>query len=91
VEHGLRLLIRKGLVAKNYTKAGIYFSTNRHAGKVLEYMTSEYARRCAEISEWIAGRFQPMSDDELREFIHDNLGRWGAEFTHESLLWEEME
>ena len=91
VELGLRLLIQKGLVAKNYTKAGIYFSANRHAGKFLEYMTSEYARRCAEISKWIAGRFQPMSDDELREFIHENLGRWGAEFTRESVLWEEME
>jgi hypothetical protein len=91
VEHGLRLLIRKGLVTKNYTKAGIYFSASKHAKRFLEYFTSEYARRCAEISKWIAGRFQPMSDDQLREFIHDNLSRWGAEFTRESVLWEEME
>lgn len=91
VEHGLQLLVRKGLVTKNYTKAGIYFSATQHARKFLEYLTSEYAKRCADISKWIAGRFQPMSDDELREFIHENLGRWGAEFTRESVLWEEME
>ena len=91
VEHGLQLLIRKGLVTKNYTKAGIYFSATPHAGKFLQYLTSEYAKRCADISKWIAGRFQPMSDDQLREFIHENLGRWGTEFTRESVLWEEME
>jgi hypothetical protein len=91
VEHGLKLLIQKGLVTKNYTKSGIYFSANKHAGKFLEYLTSEYAKRCGVISKWIAGRFQPMSDDELRQFIHENLGRWGAEFTRESVLWEEME
>lgn len=91
VAHGLQLLVRKGLVTKNYTKAGIYFSTTQHARKFLDYLTSVYAKRCADISKWIAGRFQPMSDDELREFIYENLGRWGAEFTRESVLWEEME
>ena len=91
VEHGLRLLIRKGLVTKNYTKAGIYFAATTFAKPFLEYFKSAYALRCAEISKWIAGRFQPMSDDELREFIYENLGRWGAEFTRESVLWEEME
>jgi hypothetical protein len=91
VEHGLLLLIRKGLVTRNYTKAGIYFSATTHTKRFLEYLTSEYAKRCAEVSKWIAGRFQPMGDDELREFIHENLGRWGAEFTRESVLWEEME
>lgn len=91
VEHGLRLLIRKGLVSKNYTKAGIYFTVTKFASPFLEYFKSSYAGRCREISKWIAGRFQPLNDDELREFIHENLGRWGTEFTRESVLWEEME
>lgn len=91
MEHGLLLLIRKGLVTKSYTKSGIYYSATTHAHGFLKYMTSEYAKRCAEISMWIAGRFQLMGDDELREFIHENLGRWGAEFTRESELWEEMD
>jgi len=91
VEHGLRLLLRKGLVTKSYAKAGIYFSATKHAKSFLAYFKSPYAMRCGEISKWIAGRFQPMTDDELREFIHENLGRWGAEFTRESVLWEEME
>jgi len=91
VEQGLRMLIRKGLVTKSYTKAGIYFTVTAFAKPFLAYFKSAYAVRCGEISKWIVGRFQPMTDDELREFIHENLGRWGAEFTRESVLWEEME
>ena len=91
VEQGLRLLTRKGLVTRNYTKAGIYFAATKFAKPFLVYFKSSYALRCGEISKWIAGRFQPLGDDELREFIHENLGRWGAEFTRESVLWEEME
>lgn len=91
VEHGLHLLIRKRLVTKNYTSAGIYFAATKFAKPFLDYFKSSYAVRCMEISKWIAGQFQPMSDDDLREFVHENLGRWGAEFTHDSVLWEEME
>lgn len=91
VEHGLKLLVQKGLVSKTFTKAGICFAATKHAKPFLTYFKSTYATRCGDISKWIAERFQPMSDDELREFIHENLGRWGAEFMRESVLWEEME
>ena len=91
VEHGLHLLVRKQLVTKSYTSAGIYFAATKFAEPFLDYFKSGYAIRCTEISKWIAEQFQPMSDDELREFIHQNLGRWGAEFVRESVLWEEME
>ena len=91
VEQGLRLLVRKRLVTKTYTSAGIYFAATKFVEPFLNYFKSGYSVRCAEISKWIAEQFQPMSDDELREFIHENLGRWGAEFTRESVLWEEIE
>jgi hypothetical protein len=91
VERGIQLLIRKGLVTKCYTTRGIYFAATQYAKPFLEYFKSDYALRCVEISTWIAGRFQPLSNDELREFIQTNLGRWGTEFTRESLLWEEMQ
>jgi hypothetical protein len=91
VEHGLHLLVRKRLVTKNYTTAGIYFAATKFAEPFLNYFNSGYAVRCSEISKWIVEQFQPMSDDKLREYIHENLGRWGAEFAHESVMWEEME
>lgn len=91
VEHGLRLLIRKGLVNKTFRKKGIYYAASALAKPFLVYFQTPYAVRCREISKWIADRFQGLSDDKLREFIHENLGRWGAEFTHESVLWEEIE
>lgn len=91
VEHGLRLLTQKGLVNKAFTNDGIFFTATEHAKPFLTYFKSIYAARCREISKWIAVRFESMSDDELREYIYDNLGRWGTEFTCESVLWEEME
>lgn len=91
VEEGLQLMIRKGLLTKDYNNRGIGYSANNHTKSFLTYLKSDYAKRCAEISRWIAERFQPMSDDDLRTFIHQNLGRWGTEFTRESVLWEEVE
>jgi hypothetical protein len=91
VEQGLRLLICKGLVEKAFTQAGIVYSATELAEKFLTYLQSPYAGRCEEISRWIAVRFQPFSDEELNHFINDNLGRWGAEFTSDSVLLEEME
>lgn len=86
VDQGLRLLIHKGLVKQQFKKSGIYFATTEIARPFLEHFHSEYAERCAEISKWIAKIFQPMSDKELRIFIYENLGRWGTEFTSESVL-----
>jgi hypothetical protein len=91
VGHGLQMMIRKGLVTKRFTSEGIFYVATEYADPILKYFRSDYAHRCGEISRWIALQFQPLSDDHLREFIRDNLGRWGAEFTRESLLWEEVE
>jgi hypothetical protein len=91
VGHGLQLMIRKGLVQKSFEPQGILYAATHYADPILEYFQSTYAVRCGVISRWIATRFQPLSDDELREFIRENLGRWGAEFTRESWLWEEVE
>jgi hypothetical protein len=91
IGHGLHLMIRKGLVKKAFKPQGILYAATDHARHILSHLQSAYAVRCVEISKWIAGRFQPLSDDELREFIRENLGRWGTEFTRDSLLWEEVE
>ena len=91
IENGLRLLLRKGLVTLAYTKAGILYTTTKVAGLFLTHMASSYATRCTEISTWIAERFQSLSDDELNTLVNENLGRWGAEFTHEPMLLEEVE
>ncbi len=91
VGHGLQMMIRKGLVRKEFTPEGILYTATPYAQPVLLYFRSTYAKRCREISVWIARHFQSLSDDKLREYIRDNLGRWGAEFTRESWLWEEVE
>ncbi|WP_437648388.1 ABC-three component system middle component 2 [Sorangium sp. So ce362] len=91
VERGLHLLFRKGLVAKTFAKSGIVYAATGIAGAFLAYLNSSYAIRCAEISKWIAGRFHELSDEQLKDLIDENLGRWGAEFTREPVLWEDVE
>ena len=91
VGHGLQMMIRKGLVQKEFTAEGILFTATNYAKPILKYFRSKYAERCREISVWISDHFQSLSDDELREFVRGNLGRWGTEFTRDSWLWEEVE
>lgn len=91
VEDGLHLLLRKGLVNISYTKAGLLYTTTKIAEAFLPHLNSPYAKRCAEISKWIAKQFQSLSDDALNSLVNENIGRWGAEFTHEPMLLEEVE
>lgn len=91
VESGLRLPIGKALATKSFTEAGIVYAAGSLATPFLDYLQSEYARRCRQISGWIADRFQQLTDAELREFVQQNIGRWGAEFHEESVLWEDVE
>ena len=80
VENGLRLLIRKGLVEKKFTESGIYFAADKHAQRFLEYLTSEYAKRCKEISKWIAGQFQALTlEHAIRKITFELASFWGLQ------------
>lgn len=91
IEHGLLLLFGKGLVSKSYVSDGIVYSTTSIAGRFLTYLTSPYATRCVEVSRWIVDRFSGFSDIQLRAFVNENMGRWGAEFDRDPTLWEGMQ
>lgn len=75
IESGLRLLIHKGLVGKEYVPTGIYYAATNLGRPFLSYFQTRYANRCREISEWIAVQFQSLTDEELKDFINENLGR----------------
>jgi hypothetical protein len=85
IDRGLSLLESRGLVQRSYQEDGICFLASSLVTPFLSYFESAYAKRCAEISEWISSAFHTMSSDQLQEFIQARVGRWGVEFTVEPL------
>ena len=38
---------------------------------------------------WLVGTFGQIPDAELEDLVRKHIGKWGAEFAMESVLWEE--
>jgi hypothetical protein len=91
VFHGLRLMQGKGLVEQEFTSEGFFYKATDVANPFLDYFQNPYALTCRKISRWLAEQVHILTDVQLRVYINSNIGRWGAEFTRESLLWEDIE
>lgn len=83
ITRGLFLLETRGLIERDYSTDGIAFRTSKLAEPFLQYFESDYAKKCGNISGWVAQTFDGMSSDELQTFIHSRIGKWGVEFTDE--------
>lgn len=91
VERGLELVFRKGLAEKNYDpSAGIVYRASELACPFLEYFQSAYAKQARLIASWIAETFSDLTDDALRSFADQNLGKWGTEFVGDPVLEDEL-
>ncbi len=84
ITRGLYLLEVRGLVERDYSNDGISFRTSKLAEPFLQYFASDYAKKCSDVSRWVAQTFDGMSSDELQTFIHSRIGKWGVEFTDET-------
>lgn len=86
VQEGLNLMFSKELIIKNFNPGGISYSASELTSPFLKYFTSTYSTKLKERATWIRARFEKQSDDELKIFMSLHLGRWGAEFKHESII-----
>lgn len=80
---GLNLLEARGLIEREYSQEGISFRTSQLATAFISYFDSTYAKKCGEVSRWVAKSFDPIESDELQELIRTRIGKWGVEFTDE--------
>jgi hypothetical protein len=85
ITHGLYLLETRGLAEREYSNEGIAFRCSKLADPFLQYFESDYAKRCSEVSRWVAESFDAMSSDDLQAFIRSRIGKWGFEFTDEPI------
>ena len=86
VKKGLTLMYSKQLVDFIFDPTGIMYKANELTGPFLSYNKSEYANSLKEISVWLVKKFKDYTDENLSQFIKNNLDIWGGEFSKESLL-----
>lgn len=86
IEKGLNLMFSKDLISKKIDDQGISYSSTELTKPFLNYLTSNYAKEIRRLAKWVAETFHSYSDQELSTYMSKNIGRWGAEFTRESIL-----
>jgi hypothetical protein len=86
MQAALSVLQSKRLAKIEFGGSGITYSCTDLSGRFLEYFSSTYAMQLKEKAKWVVGKFGELSDDEMELFIKTNLGRWGSEFTRESVV-----
>lgn len=61
-------------------------SANELTTAFLDYFETYYSKMLREYSNLVVSKFNKFSDEELSDFVNENLNKWGSEFTKESLI-----
>jgi len=80
IQQGLDLVVAKGLVHRHFSQEGVLYEAALFSGEFLSYLDSAYAKRAIQIASWIGETYGRYTDEELDQFVSDNMGKWGAEF-----------
>jgi hypothetical protein len=88
MREGLTLFLSRELVQVQLGSEGVTYSTSALTGDFLDYIRSAYGSRLRETAAWVAHRFADVDDQTLEAYVGERLGRWGGEFTQESLVRE---
>lgn len=91
LQDGLSLYASRGLLERRYEDDGIFFAASDLASGFLDTLTADYVRDLRDRADWIAAAYGDVSDAELVAIVDEGLGRWGAEFTMQSVLRAETE
>lgn len=86
---GLILYQSRNLIECAFEPEGIFYRATEGSAAFLDALDSANVVDLRERASWIADRFSDQSDMALRFLVEEGIGRWGAEFTHESVLWDE--
>lgn len=89
LQDGLTLFQTRGLVERHFNEQGITYSASDGSGSFLESLDAPYLLELRNRSRWLVDRFDGESDSDVTLFVNTHLGAWGAEFTHQSVLWIE--
>jgi hypothetical protein len=85
---GLMLFVGRELAHVHLNATGVTYSASEHTSTFLDYLEAPYALRLRESAKWVVQRFASYSDESLKAYVTEQLGRWGGEFTSEALVRE---
>ena len=84
------MLEARHLVSRHLSADGIAFTSSALTGPFLYHLRSPHAYRAQAIASWLRQRFGSMSRSDLKAFMNENIGRWGAEMDFAFPDHEEM-
>ena len=90
MQRGLLLYQSRGLIERRYEPDGIMYAATEASATFIDVLESHYVSELRLRSKWFISRFQELPDNELDEYAKNRLGKWGAEFEFESVLWEDI-
>ena len=91
VQSGIEALLRKGLANVRYQPTGVEYVASSVGCALLTYFESNYAAQMRTQAKWVNETFEQLGDDELRNIVEGNLGKWGTEFALEPTLEEDSD
>lgn len=89
IQQGIRLYESRNLLERAFANDGIKFLATDSSTVFLDSIAASYVGDLRDRASWVHTTFREQSDEELSAFVRGQLGRWGAEFESESVLWEE--
>jgi ABC-3C biological conflict system middle component len=90
LRNGLLIMKSRQLIDIKFDGRGITYKANDLTSKFLEYLKSEYAEQLKSSVAWVVNKFENYSDEQLDQYMKQNLERWGSEFSKESFIREAM-
>ena len=89
LRQGIMLYMSRGLIEDHYRESGISYSATERTSAFLDALISEYTHALRQRAGWVISRFGRYSDQDLDVLVKEHLGKWGAEFEMDSVLWTE--
>lgn len=80
IREGISLMGARGLLVRELTTAGIYYSASEDARPFLDSMNSTYLSRLRARCAWAASTFGCLDDKSIRAQLGAVFGSWAEEF-----------
>jgi hypothetical protein len=89
IRQGILLYASRGLVERVFRNEGMFYTATEESASFLDALEAKYIEELRDRANWIAEQFSATNDAELLTLTNGHLGKWGAEFVRESVLWSE--
>lgn len=80
IEKGLLLMMSRNLIQQIPAEDGFYYVAGDAAAPFLASLTSIYAQKLKERTQWAVERFANMATSEIRQITHRLFESWSSQF-----------